>query len=57
MRVLAVKKSRRKNMLFGKTENYKTVLFRGPQQLIGKFVTVKITGYSSWGLKGKINQR
>ena len=40
--------------LFGKTRTYKTVKFKGPSALIGKFVKVKIINALPWGLKGKI---
>jgi len=40
--------------LIGKSKNYKTVKFKGPKNLIGAFVKVKIVDASPWGLKGKI---
>ena len=40
--------------LFGKTRAYKTVRFKGPKTLIGKFVKVKIISALPWGLKGEI---
>ncbi len=57
VRVLVIKKSKKKGFLFGKTEDYKTILFRGSEKLIGKFIKAEITDYSLWGLKGKINQK
>ena len=42
------------DFLFGKTKNYKTVKFKGPDTLIGKFVKIKITNALPWGLKGKL---
>ncbi len=57
VRILVTKKSKKRGFLFGKTEGYKTVLFRGSRELIGKFIKTEITGYSSWGLKGKIDQK
>lgn len=40
--------------LFGKTRTYKTVKFKGPSALIGKFIKVKIISALPWGLKGEI---
>jgi len=40
--------------LQGKTRNYKTVRVFGNQELIGKFVRIKITDASHWRLKGKL---
>ncbi len=56
IRVLTTQMTK-KNLLSGKTEGYKSVLFKGPKSLIGEFVKIKITGYSSWGLKGKISRK
>ncbi len=42
------------NLLIGKTEGGETIIFEGPKKLINNFVRIKITDYSSWGLKGKI---
>lgn len=39
--------------LRGKTRNYKTIKFRGPENLISQFVKVKIIDVASFGLKGK----
>ncbi len=47
----------KKGFLFGKTENYKNIIFKGPQKLIGGFANIKVENYSSWGLKGKICQK
>lgn len=57
LRVLVTKESKKKGFLFGKTEGYKTVLFEGSKELIGKFIKAEITDYSSWGLKGKISRK
>jgi len=38
--------------LHGKTQNYKTVKFEGPKNLIGQFVKLKIIDALPWGLKG-----
>lgn len=40
--------------LLGKSFHYKTVKFKGDQNLIGNFQNVKITGASSFGLQGEI---
>ena len=40
--------------LIGKCRHYKTVKFEGKENLIGKFVKVKILDVFPWGLKGKI---
>ena len=40
--------------LTGKTKSYKTVRLRGPKNLVGKFIKVKITEPSPWGLKGTL---
>lgn len=42
------------SILEGRTKTNKTVLFAGSQELIGKFVEVKITTPQTWVLKGKI---
>ncbi len=47
----------KKGFLSGKTEKYKTVTFKGKKELLGKFLQIKITSYSSWGLKGVIIQK
>lgn len=43
-----------KNMLEGKTNDYRNIVFEGSKRLIGKFVLVKIINATPWGLKGKI---
>ena len=40
--------------LIGKSKTYKTVKFKGNQNLIGIFVKVKITDALTWGLKGEL---
>lgn len=45
-----------KSMLEGRTGTNKIVLFAGSEELIGKFVNVKITTPQTWILKGEINQ-
>ncbi|MFH0791898.1 MAG: tRNA (N6-isopentenyl adenosine(37)-C2)-methylthiotransferase MiaB [bacterium] len=44
-------------ILAGKSWEYKTVKFKGPKSLIGKFITVKITNASPWSLTGEIVQQ
>ena len=39
--------------LIGKSKEYKTVKFKGPKNLVGKFVKVKIIEAMPWRLKGK----
>lgn len=39
--------------LFGKTIDYKTVKFKGPKKLIGKFVKIKITSVLPFSLNGE----
>ncbi len=56
LRVLILRK-KKQGLLIGKTEGYKNVLFEGKESLIGNFENIKITHGSSWGLKGKINQK
>lgn len=38
--------------LVGKTWHYKTIKFKGPKKLVGKFARVKIINATPWGLKG-----
>lgn len=38
--------------LIGKTWHYKTVKLEGKKELVGKFVKIKITDATPWGLKG-----
>jgi tRNA-2-methylthio-N6-dimethylallyladenosine synthase len=52
LRVLVEKN--KKDFYLGKTRRYRTVKFKSNKNLIGKFVTVKITKALSWGLEGKI---
>ena len=43
---------KKKNFLIGKTRNYKTIKFKGPQNLVGRLANVKIEEALVWGLKG-----
>ena len=43
-----------KEYLTGRTDTNKIVHFRGSYDLIGKFVTVKITEARAWSLEGKV---
>jgi len=45
---------KRKEFLFGKSKEYKTVKFKGEKNLIGEFVKVKIIRPLPWGLKGEM---
>lgn len=40
--------------LIGKSREYKTVKFKGPEKIIGKFVKIRILKALSWGLEGEI---
>lgn len=40
--------------LIGKTWAYKTIKFKGPKNLIGQFIEVKITDALPWGLNGEL---
>ncbi len=47
-------KEAKKSFLIGKSWQYKTVKFKGSQNLIGKFVKVKIVDVTPYGLSGEI---
>lgn len=44
------------NMVSGRTDTGKTVIFQGDPSLIGKFVDVNITTAQTWVLKGKLEE-
>lgn len=44
------------DMLTGKTDGYKTVIFPGDDSLTGKIVSVKITDPQTWILKGELQE-
>ena len=46
----------KKGWLIGKTKEYKTTKFKGNENLIGKFVKVKVTDAIPWGLKGNLKE-
>lgn len=46
--------SHKNNEWFGKNEHYKTVRIKSEKNLMGKFVSVKITGVMAWSLIGEI---
>jgi len=46
--------TKRNEFLIGKTRHYKTVKFRGNENLIGEFINVKITKALPWGLSGEL---
>jgi len=50
--VLAMEKT--KEYLLGKTKHYKTIRFKGNENLIGKFVKVKVTKARAMGLEGNL---
>jgi len=52
LEVLVLKET--KNLLEGKTRDYRNIVFEGPKKLIGNFVLVNITSATPWGLRGKI---
>ncbi len=43
-----------KGFLVGKTRAYKTIKFKGSENLIGQFVKVKVTNAIPWGLRGEL---
>jgi tRNA-2-methylthio-N6-dimethylallyladenosine synthase len=43
--------------LTGKSKSYKTVRFEGKENLIGKFIKLKIIDASPWSLKGKLTKK
>lgn len=45
---------KKNDYLIGKTENYKTIKFKGADDLIGEFVKVKINKIKAFGLEGKL---
>ena len=45
------------NMLSGKTDSAKTVIFEGDSSLIGTFVNVTITTAQTWVLKGNLEEQ
>jgi tRNA-2-methylthio-N6-dimethylallyladenosine synthase len=45
-----------KGFLIGKSKTYKTVKFKGDENLVGKFVRVKILSVFPFGLEGKIKK-
>ena len=45
------------NMLSGKTDSAKTVIFEGDPSLIGTFVNVTITTAQTWVLKGNLEEQ
>lgn len=44
-------------MLSGKTESNKTVIFSGSEELIGKIIPVKVTESQTWILKGELQDK
>ncbi len=44
----------RKGFLQGRTRTFKLVQFKGPKDLLGKFVRVKITLVNPWAVEGKL---
>jgi len=52
--ILVLPEEKKKEFLIGKSRHYKTVKFKGSEDLIGNFVKVKILDALPWGLKGKI---
>ena len=45
------------NMLSGKTDSAKTVIFEGDPSLTGTFVNVTITTAQTWVLKGNLEEQ
>ena len=42
------------NMLTGRTDTNKVVVFEGPEELIGKIINIKIVSEHKWYLKGEV---
>ena len=57
MEVLVEGRARSRVRLTGRAQNNKIVNFDGPDSLIGQFVEVDITGFSSNSLKGTLSRR
>ena len=43
------------DMLTGRTDTNKVVIFEGPEELIGKIINIKIISEHKWYLKGEVN--
>lgn len=43
-----------KDMLTGRTDTNKVVIFEGPEELIGKIINIKIVSEHKWYLKGEV---
>lgn len=54
-KVLVEKQAKKDNHLFGRTENMRNTHFRGDKSLIGKMVSVRITGARSNSLMGELS--
>lgn len=52
MKILVDKE--KNNFVWGKTKEYLTVKVKSKPEIVGEFIEVEITGYSPWGLEGKI---
>ena len=46
-----------KNMLTGRTDTNKVIIFEGPKEIIGKLIDVKIISEHKWYLKGEIKEK
>jgi len=57
MEVLVDDRAKSRFSLSGRTTNNKVVNFDGPESLLGKIVSVKITGFSANSLKGLLVQK
>ena len=42
------------DMLTGRTDTNKVVIFEGPEKLIGKIINIKIISEHKWYLKGEV---
>lgn len=42
------------DMLTGRTDTNKVVIFEGPEELIGKIINIKIISEHKWYLKGEV---
>lgn len=52
--VESCKENKKLGILFGHTRTFKPIQFYGPENIIGKFVKVKITNCTPWALEGKL---
>lgn len=54
-KVLVEKFDAKKGLLFGHTDNFKNINFKGNKKLVGTFAQVKVTCSYAWGLSGELS--